>query len=82
MTTGKKWSERKLEEEMKKLGQPVLMSPTAPTHPLLGQNLNTGVKRQVKGRPAGCTCDQQIPSAPSQLPFSALDRLCLGSDSG
>ena len=43
MSTGKKWSECKLEEEMKKLGDAVLMRPTTPAYPLLGQHLNTDV---------------------------------------
>ena len=43
MPTGKKWSECKLEEEMKKLGDAVLMRPAAPAYPLLGQHLNTDV---------------------------------------
>ena len=41
VSTGEKRSERKLEEEMKKLGETVLIHPTAPTHPLLGQNLSS-----------------------------------------
>ena len=39
----KEWSERKLEEEMNNLGETVLVSPAAPTHPLLCQNLDKNV---------------------------------------
>ena len=43
VTADKEWGERKLEEEMNNLGETVLMNPTAPTHPLLCQNLDKNV---------------------------------------